>query len=133
MKEYNVLNDPEFKADVNQDRILTESNILPEPGSEEYEKMVEFMRSDLENGMAYSKLISGFQNFLKNQGRDFDTEFAKWKNERETTYTMKVVCAGCKLDMGRKPCVKSQQDKISHSICKSCKKDIEKDIEQWEG
>jgi hypothetical protein len=52
---------------------------LPEPGTPEWEKMVEFMRADLESDMGYTKIEMAARRILKSQGRDFEEEFKKWK------------------------------------------------------
>lgn len=49
---------------------------MPEPGSNEFEKMVDFMRADLESDMGYSKIEMAARKIFKEQGRDFDAEFA---------------------------------------------------------
>jgi hypothetical protein len=60
---------------------------MPEPGSKEYEEMVDFMREDLGSNMGYSKIEKAARKLLKEQGRDFDKEFAKWQAEKhECTY-----------------------------------------------
>jgi len=58
---------------------------LPQPGSMDWEKMVEFMRKDLASGMQYTKIEMAARKLLEEQGQDFDTEFQKWK-EKKTTY-----------------------------------------------
>lgn len=52
---------------------------MPEPGTQAYEDMIDFMRKDLESGMGCSKIIEA-------DGRDFDEEllllifcYKKWK------------------------------------------------------
>lgn len=55
---------------------------LPEPGTQEWENMVDFMRKDLDSNMQYSKIEMAARKLLKEQGRDFDGEFAKWKEKR---------------------------------------------------
>lgn len=56
--------------------------MLPEPGSDEYERMIDFMRADLECDMGYSKIIKAARDRMESEGRDFDTEFEKWKEEK---------------------------------------------------
>lgn len=56
---------------------------LPDPGSNDWEDMVDFMRQDLESGMGYTKLIDTTKEILKEQGRDFDEEFEKWKKRNK--------------------------------------------------
>jgi hypothetical protein len=53
-----------------------------EVGSDAYERMVDFMRKDLECGMGYSKLIDAARKKIEGEGKDFNQEFAKWKKER---------------------------------------------------
>lgn len=58
---------------------------MPKPGSAAYEKMIDFMRVDLESGMAYSKIIAIAKKMAEEQGRDFYKEFGKWKKTRNST------------------------------------------------
>lgn len=55
---------------------------MPDAGTQEWEDMVDFMRADLESGMKYTALEITVRKMLKLQGRDFDTEFQKWKDKR---------------------------------------------------
>ena len=55
----------------------------PEPGSKEYDDMVEFMREDLRTGMGLTKIIESARKAVEAQGKDFDEEFAKWVEKRE--------------------------------------------------
>ena len=48
-----------------------------------YDNMIDFMRADLENDMAYSKIISAAKKSIESQGKNFAEEFEKWKKERE--------------------------------------------------
>lgn len=41
--------------------------------------MIDFMKADLENDMGYTKIEMTARKLLKKQGRDFDSEFKKWK------------------------------------------------------
>jgi len=103
--------------------------MIPEPGSKEWEGMVDFMRADLDSGMQLTKIEMIARKFIKEDGRDFDEEFEKWKNEQEkSTYLMKVKCAWCGANMGIKPCNEDQQDMISHGICESCKIKLEEEV-----
>jgi hypothetical protein len=52
---------------------------MPEPGTMGYELMIDHMRADLESGMALTKIEMAARKILKEAGKDFDTEFAKWK------------------------------------------------------
>lgn len=56
---------------------------MPEPGSREHEKMVDLMRADLECGMGYTKIEMAARKLLKKQGRNFDTEFKRWKEKKD--------------------------------------------------
>ena len=56
---------------------------IPEPGTDEWEHMADFMRADLENDMAYSKIIQKGREIVEADGRDFDEEFEKWKKEQK--------------------------------------------------
>jgi len=56
------------------------NKLLPKRGTKEWEDMVDFMRADLETNMGYSKIEMVARSLFKNQGRDFDKEFEKWKN-----------------------------------------------------
>ena len=42
--------------------------------------MIDFMRKDLENDMAYTNIKIAARKLLKAQGRDFDAEFKKWRS-----------------------------------------------------
>lgn len=55
---------------------------LPEPGSNEWETMADFMRKDLESGMAYSKIIEQGRKIVEDRGEDFDEAFKKWKEKK---------------------------------------------------
>jgi len=55
------------------------NKLLPKRGTKEWEDMVDFMRADLETDMGYSKIEMIARSLFKNQGRDFDKEFEKWK------------------------------------------------------
>jgi len=55
---------------------------LPDPGSQEWEDMVDYMRKDLEGGMALTKIQIQARKILRTQGRNFDTEFLKWKETK---------------------------------------------------
>jgi hypothetical protein len=68
---------------------------MPEPGTTEYEDMVKFMRADLECKMGYSKVEMIARKMLKEQGKDFDEQFDRWKNRKTC-----VVCKG-KVDWER--------------------------------
>lgn len=46
------------------------------------DKQIEFMRADLENGMAYSRIIDLAKKNIEKEGKDFQEEFEKWKNNR---------------------------------------------------
>jgi len=57
---------------------------MPEPGSKEYDEMVDFMRKDLESGMQLTNIEMIARDIVKARGGDFDKEYAEWlkKNER---------------------------------------------------
>jgi len=55
--------------------------MMPEPGTQKFENMIDFMRKDLDSGMGYSKLIEAAKKMFKEQGRDFNAEFEKWKEK----------------------------------------------------
>jgi len=54
---------------------------MPDPGSDEYERMIDFMREDLETDMGYSKIIEAARKNIEADGRDFWKEFEKWKKD----------------------------------------------------
>lgn len=56
---------------------------FPKPGTREFEEAVEFMRADLESGMAYSKIIDVARKNIEADGKDFDEEFEKWKEKKQ--------------------------------------------------
>jgi len=51
-------------------------------GSDAYEKMIDFMRKDLESGMAYTKIEMAARASIESRGGNFDEEFAKWKKKK---------------------------------------------------
>ena len=55
---------------------------ISESGTTEYERMIDFMREDLTSGMQHTKLEMATRKLLESQGRDFDEEFAKWKENK---------------------------------------------------
>lgn len=55
---------------------------MPEPGTQEYEEMVDFMRKDIESGFAYSKIIDMARKLIEARGGNFEKEFELWKKER---------------------------------------------------
>jgi len=57
--------------------------MMPEPGTKEFEDMIDFMRADLESGMGYSKIIEAGRRIVEEDGRDFDEEFKKWKEGKK--------------------------------------------------
>lgn len=56
---------------------------MPKPGSEDYDRMIDFMRKDLQSGMGYSKIIMSVRKRMKSEGRDFDKEFEAWKQSKK--------------------------------------------------
>lgn len=56
--------------------------MLSEIGSVNYEKQIEFIRANLSSGMVYTKIEMVARKLLKEQGRDFDSEFKKWKERQ---------------------------------------------------
>lgn len=55
---------------------------MPEPGTKEYEEMVEFMRYDLEHDMVLTKIVLAAKKAIEAAGKNFDDEFAKWTARR---------------------------------------------------
>jgi hypothetical protein len=45
------------------------------------QSQLDFMRQDLENNFALSRMIDGVRDRLESEGKDFDAEFEKWKKE----------------------------------------------------
>ncbi len=45
---------------------------------------IEFMREDLESGMRHTKMIEDTKKRFKEEGRDFDKEFAAYKAKRQS-------------------------------------------------
>jgi len=56
---------------------------MPEPGTQAYEDMIDFMRKDLESGMGYSKIIAAGRKIIKDRGGNFEEEFEKWKEAQK--------------------------------------------------
>lgn len=52
---------------------------LPTPGSGEWEKMVGFMRADLESNMGLSKIINQGRKVVETDDRNFEDNFAAYK------------------------------------------------------
>ena len=46
------------------------------------EEQIEFMRADLESNFAYTKIIEAARKLVDADGRNFEQEFEKWKQER---------------------------------------------------
>ena len=55
---------------------------LPKPGSKKYDDAIKFMRADLASGMGYTKIEMAARKLIKEDGKDFDEEFAKWKEKQ---------------------------------------------------
>jgi len=45
------------------------------------DEQIAFMRADLENDMALSKLINVVKENLRKEGKNFDEEFDNWKKQ----------------------------------------------------
>jgi len=43
------------------------------------ESQIDFMRADVESNFSYTKIIEIAKKVLESQGRDFDTEYEKFK------------------------------------------------------
>lgn len=56
---------------------------LPEPGTQSWENMVDFIRADMANVDRYSKLIKAAKKSIEARGLNFNEEFEKWKKNRE--------------------------------------------------
>ena len=56
---------------------------LPKPGDKGYDDAIEFMRADLASGTRYSRLETIVRDLMREQGKDFDEEFAKWKETQQ--------------------------------------------------
>lgn len=54
---------------------------MPQPGSSEWESMIDFMRRDLGSGMQLTKIEMTARKILDDAGKDFNEEFDKWKEE----------------------------------------------------
>ena len=46
------------------------------------EEQIEFMRADLESNFAYTKIIEVAKKIVEAEGKNFEQEFEKWKQER---------------------------------------------------
>jgi hypothetical protein len=51
----------------------------------DWESKVAFMRADLECGMGYTRIIETVRTRMKEDGKDFDAEFKKWKEKKDAT------------------------------------------------
>lgn len=56
---------------------------LPEPGTQAWENMVDFMRKDLESGMKYTKIEILARKIVEDRGGNFDEEFENWRKEKD--------------------------------------------------
>ena len=56
--------------------------MMPEPGTDKYEKMIDFMRADLESNMGYSKIIAAGKKIVEDRGEDFEEKFNEWKEKK---------------------------------------------------
>jgi hypothetical protein len=65
------------------EKVLDSLNSLPEPGTAEWEKTVDNMRADLESDFALSKMVHHVQEQFKKDGRNFNEEFEKWKQNQK--------------------------------------------------
>lgn len=54
---------------------------LPKSGTQAWEDMVDFMRADIELNEQKAKIEMLARKIVKDDGRDFDEEFAKWRKE----------------------------------------------------
>lgn len=55
---------------------------MPEPGTQDFENMIDFMRKDLESGMQYSKIIEHGRKIVEDRGENFDEAFEKWREKK---------------------------------------------------
>jgi hypothetical protein len=105
---------------------------MPEPGSKEYDEMVDFMRKDLESGMQLTNIEMIARDIVKARGGDFDKEYAEWLKKQERRQyqipTLTVICCGCKKALGTKECEPELDSMISHGLCKECAKKLYPDF-----
>lgn len=47
-----------------------------------YDKMIDFMRADIETNFGYTKIIEKAKKQMESEGKDFWEEYEKWKKER---------------------------------------------------
>jgi len=52
---------------------------VPNPGTSEFENMIDFMRADLASGMKLSKIIDHGKNIVESDGRNFEDNAAAYK------------------------------------------------------
>jgi hypothetical protein len=57
--------------------------MMPKPGTPEWEREVDIMRADLESDFALSKMVQRVRDRFKKEGRDFEKEFEKWKQNKK--------------------------------------------------
>jgi hypothetical protein len=60
-----------------------EENRILVPGGPGWDEAVDFMRVDLESNMGLTRVETIARKILKEQGRDFNKEFEKWKQKKE--------------------------------------------------
>lgn len=51
---------------------------MPEPGSDKFERMIDFMRVDLDSNMGLSKIIQAGRRIVEADGRDFEENKDLW-------------------------------------------------------
>jgi len=56
---------------------------LPEPGTQAWEDMVDFMREDLNNNMMHTKIEILARKIVEDRGGNFDEEFENWRKEKD--------------------------------------------------
>jgi len=81
---------------------------LPNPGTSEYEKMIDFMRADIAVGMGYSKIIAAAEKLFADRGLDLHEEFAKDQQSKKEI----LMCNNCRATWRR--------DQNSTGYCESC-------------
>lgn len=90
MKEYEgIVIKPEGGLNKNGERTITKLKPvekIPNPDSQEYEDMISFMRADLECGMRYSRIIETVRARMKEDGKDLNEEFRKWKEKKDANF-----------------------------------------------
>lgn len=72
-----------FCDDPNEDRLNKILNEIPTPGGPGWDEYVEQIRAEMDRREQEVKLINATKRIIEAQGKDFNEEVKKWKEERK--------------------------------------------------